>query len=123
MPRTAWILTALVVPVGVVVASPASPAPKPPVVWQDRVIDEGQVSRLTAVSHKLYLNDCRSPNGCTVSPGADNSITNRSSIPASTVTLDAYAHGDEHWNRLVDCVRDTFKPFDVEIVTEDPGGA
>jgi hypothetical protein len=83
------------------------------------VIDEAP-SALTSVSHKLYLNDCM-PNGCTVSPGADNSLTNRSSIAQTTVTLDAYSHGTDSWNELVACVRDTFKPFDIEITEVDPG--
>ncbi len=108
-----------------VMAPAVAHAEKPLVVWQDRVIDEAPrdgVSALSAVSHKLYLNDCQ-PNGCTVSPGADDSLTNHSSIPRSLVTLDAYAHDTAHWNELVACVRETFKPFDIEIVTEDPGTA
>ena len=89
------------------------------VVWKDRVFDDGPSESLS-VSRKLYLNDCR-PNGCTVTPGSDNSLTNHSSIPNGTVTLDAYSHGDAHWAQLVECVRATFKPFNIEIVTSDPG--
>lgn len=96
---------------------------KPTIVWQDRVITsdlpEGSIA-LTSVSHTLYLNDCK-PNGCTVSVGSDDSRTNRSSIPVSTVTLNAYGHSTAHWNSLVQCVKDTFAPFDINVVTTDPG--
>ncbi|MBS1121855.1 MAG: toxin [Deltaproteobacteria bacterium] len=105
------------------VAIPSVAHAEPPlVVWQNRVLapPTAGVAQLTPVSHKLYLNDCQ-PNGCTVSPGSDNSLTNRSSIPQSAVTLDAYSHGQAHWDELVACVRETFKPFDIEIVTENPG--
>jgi hypothetical protein len=94
---------------------------KPLAIWQDRVIDD-QVSTLTSVSHVLYLDDCR-PNGCTVSPGFDDSLTNHSSIASSTVVLDAYKWGDDHWNQLVACAQDTFKPFDIQITTTNPGNA
>lgn len=100
----------------------ASAEPARPVIWKNRVIQrvEGSTSRLTSVSNVLYLNDCKN-GSCTVSPGGESSRTNRSSIPFQTVTLNPYGHGDQHWNSLVSCVRETFLPFDVEIVTEDPG--
>ncbi len=93
------------------------------VVWKDRVHEatrSGGPVALTSVSHTLFLNNCL-PNGCTVAPGFDNSLTNHSSIADSTVTLSAYAHGDAHWQKLVDCVKETFRPFNIDIVTADPG--
>ena len=97
---------------------------KKPIVWKNRVIDpaplDGSAIALTSVSRKLYINDCM-PNGCTVSPGTDNSLTNRSSIPESTVLLNKYPHGSAHWQQLVQCVKDTFAPFTIEVVTTDPG--
>ena len=109
--------------VALIVAVPAFAAaePKPSVVWQDRV-HHGPRGAALSVSRTLYLNNCL-PNGCTVSPGFDDSITNRSSIPSGPVTLDGYSHGEAHWQELVQCVRDTFKPFDIAIVTDDPGTA
>jgi hypothetical protein len=93
-------------------------------VWQDRVIypesDAGFAQRTTS-SKILYVNDCM-PNGCTVTRGQDSSINNTSSIPAlPSVTLDAYAHGQAHWDDVIACVRETMAPFDIEVVTEDPG--
>jgi hypothetical protein len=99
---------------------------KPTVVWQNRVIDEAPAPvpngaiALTTVSHTLFLNDCF-PSGCTVSPGTDSSLTNRSSIAETTVVLGKYPHGTESWNQLVQCVKETFGPFTIDIVTTDPG--
>lgn len=102
----------------------AEPITKRPIIWKNRVLEapaatDGAIA-LASVSRKLYINDCK-PNGCTVSPGNDNSLTNRSSIAESTVTLSQYGHGQEHWDKLVQCVRDTFAPFAIEVVTQDPG--
>jgi len=74
------------------------------------------------ISHTLYLNDCL-PNGCLVQPGFDDSRSNHSSIAQEPSRLSAYTHGEAHWNELVACVRETFAPFDIDIVTEDPGQA
>ncbi len=104
--------------------------PKPPIVNEGRVINRG-VPRPQAlsVSRKLYLNDCK-PNGCVVTRTGfrnDSSLTNQSSIPdgpiGGTKTLDAYAHPQAHWDQLVTCVRETFAPFNIEVVTDDPGSS
>ncbi len=73
-------------------------------------------------SHVIYMNDCR-PGGCIVVPGDDDSRSNRSSIPQMTSQLDAWPHGDAEWDELVRCVRETYAPFDIQIVTDDPGQA
>jgi len=114
----------LAVVFGLGAASAHADTIKPPIVWQNRVIPfdqqlEGPVA-LSSVSRILYLNDCK-PNGCTVTPGTDSSLTNRSSIPDTTVVLDAYQHSQAHWDSLVQCVKDTFAPFTIQVVTVDPG--
>lgn len=106
-------------------ASTASAENLPPVVWQDRVIlpHEGAAA-LANVSHKLFLNRCTG--GCVVQPTGfmqDDSRTNKSSIADSPVTLSAFGLGDARWNELVTCVKQTFLPFNVEILTADPGAA
>jgi MYXO-CTERM domain-containing protein len=100
----------------------AAEAPAPPIVWKNQVRRAAPGTLPALVSNKLYLNDCR-PNGCTVSPGFDDSRTNHSSIAATQVQLDAWAHGDVQWAELVQCVKDTFLPFEIEVVTTDPGTA
>ncbi|HWU86689.1 MAG TPA: MYXO-CTERM sorting domain-containing protein [Kofleriaceae bacterium] len=110
--------------VGLAASAAHAQGPKPPVVWQNRVLPAkpapAGIAQFASVSHKLYLNDCR-PNGCSVAPGNDSSLLNRSSIPDSSVVLSPYPHGAAHWGQLVQCVRDTFAPFNVQIVTSDPG--
>lgn len=73
-------------------------------------------------SHTIFVNDCR-PNGCIVTPGDDDSRTNRSSIPQQTSQIPAWPYGDAEWAELVQCVRETYAPFDIQIVTTDPGQA
>lgn len=80
----------------------------------------GQIRALTPVSHILYLNDCK-PGGCIVNPGGDDSRTNQSSIAESQRQLSAWSYSDAYWDALVQCVRETYAPFDVQITTEDPG--
>jgi hypothetical protein len=95
--------------------------PKPGVVWGNRVLSASpDPSAFAPVSHKLYLNPCL-PNGCTIRPGTDDARSNQSSIAKSVTTLSAWSHGPEKWDALVACVRDTFRPFHIEVVTEDPG--
>lgn len=100
----------------------AHAAPPRPVVWRDRVHVAPPGTTPAVVSNTLYLNDCRT-GGCALVPGADDSRTNRSSIPQTSVTLDPWPHGDALWEDLVQCVRDTFLPFDIQIVTTNPGTA
>lgn len=100
----------------------AAAAPPRPVVYKNRVKpaikEPGTIAH--ALSRIVYVNDCR-PNGCTLTPGVDDSRTNRSSIPQSTVVLDAWAHGDARWAEVIECVKETFLPFNIEVVTTNPG--
>jgi hypothetical protein len=72
-----------------------------------------------AVSNVIYLNNCK-PNGCAVTPGNDNAMTNRSSIPSQSSTVTPFAYSDSNWQLVVDCVKATYAPFGVQIVTERP---
>ncbi len=71
------------------------------------------------VSNVIYLNNCK-PNGCQVTPGNDNSTTNRSSIPDQASTVAAWTYSDAVWTQVVDCVRQTYAPFGVKIVSDRP---
>jgi len=70
-------------------------------------------------SHILYLNPCIG--GETFSPGYNDSRTNRSSIINGTRTLPQYPYGDASFNQVVQCVREIMGPFNITVVTEDPG--
>jgi hypothetical protein len=67
----------------------------------------------------LFLDRCSA--GCTYTPGFDDAGSNTSSVVSQTSNLAAFVHGDESWNAVLDCVRDTFAPFDVEVTDADPG--
>ncbi len=73
-------------------------------------------------SNIIYLNGCFG-SGCDITPGDDSSIDNTSSIITSTGHLDAFTGSDEEWQAIVDCVRDTYAPFDIIITDEDPSPA
>ncbi|HEY5926010.1 MAG TPA: hypothetical protein VIV11_30195, partial [Kofleriaceae bacterium] len=95
--------------------------------WHDVIkqpakrLEAGQPRSFTTVSHTIYLNRC--VGGCSISPGADNSKTNRSSIPESPAVLAQWPHGDPAWTNLVQCVRDLYAPFDIQVTDVDPGQA
>ena len=72
-----------------------------------------------AVSNVIYLNNCK-PNGCQVLPGDDNSTTNHSSIPNQASTVSPWTYSDAVWNQVVDCVKASYAPFGVNIVTTRP---
>jgi hypothetical protein len=67
----------------------------------------------------IYLNRCAG--GCTLTPGANNSITNKSNIIPGAVTVSEFAHGDADWDYVVQCVKDIYEPYAVEITDVDPG--
>lgn len=69
----------------------------------------------------LFLDRCSA--GCAYTPGFDDSGSNTSSIVSQASSLTAFAHGDESWNAVMACVRDTFAPFDVDVTDVDPGTA
>lgn len=101
----------------------AAEAPAPPmkdvVVHGARHAKPGQTA-FTSVSHLIYLNSCM-PNGCDVYPGDDNSLTQHSSIPQQQAHLAAWGWGQTNWNTLVQCVKDMYAPFDVQVTDQDPG--
>lgn len=81
--------------------------------------DADQVHAAPGFSNVIYLNNCK-PNGCQVRPGNDSSINNTSIIPQQNSVVQPYAFSDANWNLVVECVKQTYAAFDVEIVTERP---
>jgi MYXO-CTERM domain-containing protein len=78
-----------------------------------------QPPKAATVSHVIYLNNCK-PNGCQLKAGYDNATTNTSSVPDSNSTISAFTGSDATWQQVVQCVKQTYADFDVEIVTERP---
>lgn len=74
----------------------------------------------------LYLNRC--DGGCTVQSGRDDAVANLSSILGRdgippTISLAPFAHDQATWDGVVECVRNTYAVYGVEVVTEPPSGA
>ena len=77
-----------------------------------------QASPPTAQSRIIYLNR----NGATLSPAATNdSRANRSTIASKSTTVPRWNASAEMWGDTVQCMREIFAPFAVQLVTEDPG--
>lgn len=69
----------------------------------------------------LYVNRCTS--GCTLTPGdrnSDSSRDNISSIAQINATVPPFPYGDATWDTIISCVRDVYKPYGVEVVSEPP---
>ena len=67
----------------------------------------------------LYINRCAG--GCALTAGLDNAIERKSSIVSQNTLIPAFTHGDAAFNATVACVRTVLAPYDVNIVTADPG--
>jgi MYXO-CTERM domain-containing protein len=74
-------------------------------------------------SNIIYLNGCFEAGDCTFTPGIDSSVENRSSIIDQSSTLSAFNAGPTAWDAVVECVRQTYAPFDIEITDVDPSPA
>ena len=111
--RTSW---------SIVVVSLVVPAVAAGDVWQDRVIPcEPGLAALTSSSRILYVNNCK-PGGCAVTrSNQDSALNNTSSIASGNTQMSAYMHSDEHFDAVMECVRATMEPFDIQVTTQDPG--
>jgi MYXO-CTERM domain-containing protein len=103
------------------VSSAAVASPRGSYKWtnEDLLGSQYQAPKKEAVSHVIYLNNCK-PNGCNLKAGYDNATTDTSSIPNSTSTVSAYTGSDATWQQIVQCVQQTYADFDVQIVTQRP---
>ena len=106
----------------IALAGTASAAPVGTYQWTDpsRVgaVWEGPSPLAANVSNIIYLNNCST--GCTLSPGSNNAPLNKSSIVQQTVSIPAYSGTAAQWNQIVQCVQQTYAPFNVQIVTTRP---
>jgi len=118
MKRTFALLAALTTGM---VSSAAVGAPRGAYKWTNESLVDAQWAPPAAatVSHVIYLNNCK-PNGCQLNPGNNNATTNTSSIPDSPTTVSPFSGSDAVWQQVVQCVKQTYADFDVEIVTERP---
>jgi len=71
---------------------------------------------VVAASKTVYLNRT----GVTLSPGNNDSRTNRSTIASQQTTLPAWNTDTTTWNATVACMRELFQPFNVTITDTEP---
>lgn len=92
------------------------------VVFVDPVADMAPGHVLAAsVSPVIYVNPCRG--GCTLTPGGNDSRNDTVSFIQGTITIDEFEHDQATYDAVIACVREVYRPYDVQIVTEDPGDA
>lgn len=98
-----------------VAAEPAT-RPQPVLKWvpQDSPPAAAPSSRIIFV-HKCPLA------GCVIKPGTNDSRTDTSSIAAAQVSISRFKQTDAVWNKMMDCVRATYAPFDITVTDVDPG--
>jgi hypothetical protein len=70
-----------------------------------------------AASRTIYLNK----NGITLSPGANDSATNRSTVVTQQTAVPAWNVSASVWSSTVSCIREVFAPFNLTITETDPG--
>ncbi len=73
-------------------------------------------SAVLAQSKTIYLNH----NGVTLSPGNNDSRTNRSTIASQQTTLGAWNTDAGTWSATVACMRELFQPFNVTVTDVEP---
>ncbi len=89
----------------------------------DYVVVAPRPSVFSAAPDVMFLDRCAA--GCTVTAGGDDaargtsSILGRDGLPARA-TLAGFQWGDAVWDQVVACVRATYAPYDVQVVTERP---
>ncbi len=110
--------------VTIILAMSEAVAAAPPadyvVVDPERVITTPLGSQAaTNGSSLLYLNDCAGT-GCDLIPGDENSSENSSSLIEGPQHIPPFSGGSMEWDAILECVRHTFKPFDITVTDQDP---
>lgn len=67
----------------------------------------------------LYINRCAGT--CPLTAGFDNAVDRVSSIITQDTSIPEFPYGDAAFDATVACVRSVLAPYDVNIVTTDPG--
>src|SRR5262245_33877247 len=123
----------LALALGATAAAAAPPGPPPvPDDWTfppgSRIAVPTDLKHVAAapeqISHIIWLNRCAG--GCTYTKSNQNdALTNLTTIgnvaPGTPMTLSAWALTETTWNAYVNCMRTVYGPYDVQVVTDDPG--
>ncbi len=94
--------------------------PRNTFVWVDPIKDLAPDAVASDhISKILFVNRC--VGGCSITPGTNDSRNNTSSIPSSPGVVSEFSGGDAIWNEAMDCIREVYAPYDVQVVDVDPG--
>ncbi|MBA2539526.1 MAG: Ig-like domain-containing protein [Deltaproteobacteria bacterium] len=101
----------------------ASAAPKPMVKYLPSAKPRIQGAPIAAASSRiLFVHRCPEILGCPVKTGSvDDSRTDTSSIITQSSTIGPFTRGNETWNAVMACARETYAPFNIEVTDVDPG--
>lgn len=95
----------------------ASASPRGTYVWRDLPVAEaGPRGGAPLV---IFVN--RDGGTYTAGGFGEDSRRNRSSIINGSATIAPFSGSDSRWTQIMDCVRDTYAPFNVEVTDVDPG--
>ncbi len=114
------LLAATIIVLAVSGAAVAAPSADYVVVDPDRVVTTPLGSAAAEGSSLIYLNACAGT-GCDLMPGDENSSQNTSALIEGPQHMPPFSGGTMEWDAILQCVRDTFKPFDITITDQDPG--
>lgn len=71
-------------------------------------------------SRIIYIHKCPAL-GCPIKPGVNDSRTDTSTIAEQNVTISRFKQSDAVWDAMMDCVKNTYAPFDITVTDVDPG--
>lgn len=97
------------------------------VLWMDNPDFAQAPPPKASVSNIIYINRC--VGNCRITASDHNDSTHdlewfstaNGEAPGTQYTLSEFALGDTTFNAMVDCVKKVYEPYNVSIVTDDPG--
>jgi MYXO-CTERM domain-containing protein len=75
------------------------------------------------ISDIIYVNDCK-PDGCFIKAGGYNDARDDiSTIPREDTQVSPFSHDQQVWDDTIACLRQVYAPYNVRVVTDNPGDA
>ncbi|MEO8701699.1 MAG: Ig-like domain-containing protein [Kofleriaceae bacterium] len=105
------------------VFAPAVAAARPQTITVNRIpfVRPAPASAAPPSSRIIYLRRCPD-GGCPVRFGPDDdSRSDISSLASGQRTIGKFSRGDAVWTAMVECVKRTYRPFDILVTDVDPG--
>ncbi|MFT3697189.1 MAG: Ig-like domain-containing protein [Kofleriaceae bacterium] len=79
----------------------------------------GATPAATVDTHVIFMNRCSG--GCTMHNGSPNSLTDTTDLGAGNVS--EFSWGDDEWQKVMSCMKNTFSHYNVTITDVDPGNS